>query len=1056
METGKGQKESISRRILLATCLGVFILSLGLVCVMVFFMSMLTNSVALDILQPTAQTAAKGVETNLHMMADRLLLMRQHSIFSDSSASLEARQNQLNVYASGIEFVWLGLYGGNGALLTGNADCPGSIAERELFSMVRETQNLSIEDISIGPGGMEITMGAPIAGTAGADVQYLVGSYKYDVLGDVLKNINIGDESAAFIIDVTSNIIAHKDLGMVYEQENLSRMWGASDSLTNLIHQMEKGQTGSSIITTREDSLFVSYAPIRGTRWSLCVQVPTRTFDATRDQAILTGILVTVFLLALFVFLFQTFMEKYLTTPLRVITRNARSLAHGTFETDSSDRLTERGDEIGQLASAFAAMSGTIQGVIGLIGNLNQAVRHGRLTRRADASAFEGDYNRIVEGNNAALDVFCRHLDAIPVALALFDQDRNLLYHNAAMRAILSWQELSPDSEGLLDVLTYTAEDGARAEEAASLFGAKTTPESGDTCYMSRAVKNAEGETRNYAITLQRTGTGLEEGGADFCVLLVMNDTTSITRAKEDAERANRAKSDFLSNMSHEMRTPMNAIIGMTAIGKMSGDIEQKDACLGKIDNASTHLLGVINDILDMSKIEADRFELSEDDFDFEQMMQKVTNMITFRVDEKEQHFFVYVDENIPRRLTGDDQRIAQVITNLLGNAVKFTPLGGTIRLEARLLSRAEDDCALQITVADNGIGIGREKQGLLFQSFVQADNSTARKFGGTGLGLAISKRIVELMGGRIWLESEEGSGSLFGFTMRLRANALPADEARRSPAQEWSRLRILVADDSNEHLAYFQRIASRLGIENLRMAGSGEEACAVIEREGLFDICFIDWKMLGVDGIDLTRHIKSLGAQSVVIMISAADLARIESDARQAGADRFLAKPLFASNIADCIAECVRGGFTPSRAPEKRDITDCFSGRHILLAEDVEINREIVLSLLESTGLAIDCAETGAEALALFRAEPFRYEMIFMDIHMPEMDGYEATRLIRALPHARAAAVPIVAMTANVFHEDIEKCLAAGMNAHIGKPLDFDEVMGKLWQYLLPPAGLP
>jgi signal transduction histidine kinase/CheY-like chemotaxis protein/PAS domain-containing protein len=392
--------------------------------------------------------------------------------------------------------------------------------------------------------------------------------------------------------------------------------------------------------------------------------------------------------------------------------------------------------------------------------------------------------------------------------------------------------------------------------------------------------------------------------------------------ALEKARSASRAKSNFLSNMSHEMRTPMNAIIGMTLIGKSADGVEKKDYAFEKIENASTHLLGVINDVLDMSKIEAGKFELSFEDFNIEKILQKVINVINFRVDEKHQRLTVNLDPSIPRNLNGDDQRLAQVITNLLTNAVKFTPEYGSIHLDARFINEENGLCTIQIEVKDSGIGISTEQQARLFSSFEQAESSTSRKFGGTGLGLAISKHIVELMGGKIWLESKLNEGSTFTFNVPLKC--VKEENAER-------------ANDTDKHAS--EQLVS-------------------------------------------------------------------------------------------------------------------FQGRRLLLAEDVEINREIVMALLEPTEIQIDCAINGSEAVRMFSGKPESYDLILMDLQMPELDGFEATKEIRALEADKKTSgaskqVPIIAMTANVFKEDIEKCLEAGMNGHIGKPIDFNEVMEKLKFYL-------
>ena len=397
-------------------------------------------------------------------------------------------------------------------------------------------------------------------------------------------------------------------------------------------------------------------------------------------------------------------------------------------------------------------------------------------------------------------------------------------------------------------------------------------------------------------------------------VVVVMGDITELSKTKEEAERASAAKSEFLANMSHEIRTPMNAIIGMTSIGMSATSIDRKNYSFTRIDDASKHLLGVINDILDMSKIESGKFELAFVAFDFKNMLQQVVNVASFRVDEKQHKFTVYVDSAIPSILIGDDQRLNQVITNLLGNAVKFTPEKGSISINTCLIGEENGVCTIKIAVSDTGIGMSPDQQTQLFQPFTQAETHTSRKFGGTGLGLSISKNIINMMGGEIQVESTPGKGSTFSFIIDLKREELTEQNTE--------------------------------------------------EETGT-------------------------------------------------------------------------------------DVTSIFEGRHILLSEDVEINREIVLALLEPTMLGIDCATNGVEAVRMFTEAPDKYELIFMDLQMPEMDGYDATRHIRSLGVSNAKAVPIIAMTANVFKEDIDNCLAAGMNGHVGKPLVFDDVLGILRKYL-------
>jgi signal transduction histidine kinase/DNA-binding response OmpR family regulator len=538
----------------------------------------------------------------------------------------------------------------------------------------------------------------------------------------------------------------------------------------------------------------------------------------------------------------------------------------------------------------------------------------------------------------------------------------------------------------------------------------------------------------------------------------IQEQNVRLRELREIAENASRAKSDFLSNMSHEMRTPMNAIIGMTSIARSSTDIRRKDYCLVKIEDASTHLLGVINDILDMSKIEANKLELSPEKFNFEKMLQKVVNVINFKVDQKEQRFIVRLDKDIPVMLIGDDQRIAQVIANLLSNAVKFTPERGSIHLDTRLLEEHQGICTIQISITDTGIGISPEHQSQLFNSFAQAENTISRKFGGTGLGLAISKRLVEMMQGRIWVESESGKGSTFAFTIQAE-RATGEEQGPLILKPDRKEVRVLAVDDDPAVREYFGEIANRFGFF-CDLAAGGEEACELMKKEEPYSLCFIDWKMPGIDGIELSRRIKAAGSHSVIIMISAAEWDAIEPEAKDAGVDKFLSKPLFPSAVVDCINEYFGTESRNIQAKTGEDVTGCFAGYRILLAEDVKINQEIVLALLEDTGLEIDCADNGKEALDRFAAAPEKYDMIFMDVQMPEMDGFESTRRIRALEEERRnmerpLGVPIVAMTANVFREDIEKCLDCGMNDHVGKPLDVNEVMDKLRRYLAAESAL-
>jgi CheY-like chemotaxis protein len=490
----------------------------------------------------------------------------------------------------------------------------------------------------------------------------------------------------------------------------------------------------------------------------------------------------------------------------------------------------------------------------------------------------------------------------------------------------------------------------------------------------------------------------------------------------------------------------------MTSIGKNADALDRKNYAFGKIEDASTHLLGIINDILDMSKIEAGKFELSVVEFNLEKMLQKVSDVMAFRMDEKKQKFVVRIDRGIPGIIAGDDQRLSQILANLLSNAAKFTPEGGTIYLNAMYVREEGERLLLRFEVRDTGIGISPEQQARLFKSFQQAEGSTTRKYGGTGLGLAISKRIVEMMDGDIWIDSELGKGATFTFTTKVKRCKT---EAPRPQGINMETVRVLFVDDMAEVREYFHNIALQFGFR-CDVAGTPDEAMKLVAKNGPYDMCFIDWMMADANRSDLPRRVQEQGGEKTITiaMIPMASRGSMESETKAEGITGYISKPLFPSAVANCIAEYL-GSEVVEEEEECTTITDRFEKSHILLVEDVEINQEIVIALLEPTQLTIDCADNGEAAVDMYCKNPDTYDMIFMDLQMPVMDGFKATQLIREFEQGRAGTtadakkVPIIAMTANVFREDIERCIAVGMDGHVGKPLDPSEVIKILRKYL-------
>jgi signal transduction histidine kinase/CheY-like chemotaxis protein len=513
-------------------------------------------------------------------------------------------------------------------------------------------------------------------------------------------------------------------------------------------------------------------------------------------------------------------------------------------------------------------------------------------------------------------------------------------------------------------------------------------------------------------------------------------------------QQANRAKSEFLSRMSHEMRTPMNAIIGMAKIAETTDDVSKLKYCLETIGISSAHLLGIINDILDMSKIESGKFELENAPMNIEKMLMKVCNIVIDSMEKKGQKFNVVLSKDLNLNYIADDLRFSQVITNLLSNAVKFTPEGGKITLSVEEIRRREHVSTLRLSVSDTGIGITVEQATRLVFAFEQADGSVSRKYGGTGLGLAISKTIIEKMDGRIWVESKFGAGATFFFEVNLERashqDTIIFDGIRPED------IRLLIIENDEDVRKHFLSITDSFGI-SADAAANADEALALLDAGGIagrvYDIIFLDYDLQDADSIDFVNEISDkIDKNTIIIVTTYLELHRIEKTAIDNNLTNFITKPLFPSSVLDAINNVV--GTTLKNLDIKTnktaDIQD-LSDIHIILAEDVEINREIFISLLGNTGISIDIAENGLIAVSKFSMHPDKYDLIVMDIQMPEMDGFQATKAIREMDAPKAKTIPIIALTANAFKEDIDRCLESGMNDHLSKPIDVNAVIDKI-----------
>lgn len=572
--------------------------------------------------------------------------------------------------------------------------------------------------------------------------------------------------------------------------------------------------------------------------------------------------------------------------------------------------------------------------------------------------------------------------------------------------------------------------------------------------YMVKRHGRESFETVRFA-RVQRAGDqdGQQVDSVGACFVDVDADTRNtmeqqqaLSDALMAAEEASKAKTAFLSNMSHEIRTPMNAIIGLDSIALNDPDTPQKTSeYLEKIGASAEHLLGLINDILDVSRIESGRLTLKNEEFSFQKLLEALNTMFSGQCQDKGLEYQCRINSEVDDYYIGDNMKLRQVLINILGNAVKFTPSGGKVELDVERAAQFDGKTTLRFTISDTGIGMSKEYLPRLFDTFSQEDSSTTTKYGSTGLGMAITKSLVELMNGHIDVDSEKGVGTTFIVTVTL-------SDSGRTDLQEQEEVHpdemtVLIVDDDPVACRHAQLVLEKAGIAS-ELASSGKQAVDMVRlrhaRMDPYNLILVDWKMPEMDGVETARQIRAeIGRESAIIILTAYRWDDVLEEALQAGVDSFLPKPLFAA----AVLEEFKSALKRKNIPEKKQQAKAdLAGRRILLAEDMDVNAEILLMVLQMREMKADRAENGKQAVDLFAAHPAGYyDAILMDMRMPEMDGLEATRVIRAMDRPDAKAIPIIALTANAFDEDVQRSLQAGLNAHLSKPVQPELLFGTL-----------
>ena len=835
-------------------------------------------------------------------------------------------------------------------------------------------------------------------------------------LRDIVKTTTIGRSGYFYIFDDKANMIIHPNSNI--NGKNFAKVKNTNKDTFIFDDLIDAYKSGEKVLYYKWDKpndkgnyiydkvSWIEYIP--SLNWYICSSAYVSEFNDTADS-----LRNQIFIMSLIILMISLFIGSYLIrkiiSPLTTLADTAKNIANGDYS-KRAEVVTD--DEIGNLADNFNIM---IDNIEGSMKNLDNKVveKTAELKKRETytSAIMDSQTNIVLTTDGKAMKT---------VNKAFFDFFK-----------VTSLDDFI-EQYGVCVCDSFVKKDGyiqKQMDDEKWIEYIIARPEQSHKALI-------ELDDKEYIFSVTAHEFNLD---GDILKTAVFTDITELEKAREKAIESTRFKSQFLANMSHEIRTPMNGIIGMSHLLSQTVLDDRQKNYLDKVDMSAKSLLGIINDILDFSKIEAGKLNIEKVDFDLFKAIEHVVNINEFKARDKGLELIIDYNLNLGKEFFGDSLRISQILTNLISNSIKFTTDG---EIKVSLKESVKD--RVRFEVYDDGIGLTKEQQSKLFKEFSQADGSTTRKYGGTGLGLAISKKLVELMDGKIWVESEYGKGSCFIFEIELKKKHIT-----QIPITIFKNKKVLVIDDTKSWRDILKYLLESFGLET-KICSNGKKAIEIIP-DGNFDIVFIDWNMPEINGIDVVKYLKSKNISTEFVLISAYEQQNLINSAKDAGINYFIPKPINPSILNDTISDILVGTHklltnnqTDDQTQTLKDNISTLKGSKILLAEDNQTNQEIIIGLLENSGIIIDIANDGVEAVAKYEKDQ-SYDLILMDLQMPNMDGFGATKLIKE----KNKDVIIIALTANAMREDIERTKAAGMLEHLNKPIDVEKLYHTLLKYI-------